>query len=451
MRYLSVCSGIEAATVAWHGLGWTPVGFSEIEPFPSAVLAHHYPSVPNFGDMTKHEQWPLQPGSIDLLVGGTPCQSFSVAGLRKGLHDPRGGLMLTYLEIARRLRPRWVVWENVPGVLSSNGGRDFGSFLGAMGLLGYGVAYRVLDAQWCRTHGHPRAVPQRRRRVFVVGCLLERCAGDWTRAAQVLFERESVQRDSSPRRTPGQGVAPNVEGGVGADIITSHRVAPCLETTSNDYSRADGFTMVAQPTVWPADCAGTLAQSASGTGSPGYSNQEIFSQNAANLIPQPVPFTKSKRAQSVTDDETWVDGQVNPTLSLFDQGDTRATTVAVAHAFYSTGETHGVNQHPEVSPTVKVGSGLGIPSPPAVAQAMTVRRLTPRECERLQGFPDDYTLIPWRKKQAEDCPDGPRYKALGNSMATNVVTWIGERIQAYETETKVRAAQTMDSRGNPSA
>jgi site-specific DNA-cytosine methylase len=209
--------------------------------------------------------------------------------------------------------------------------------------------------------------------------------------------------------------------------------------------------MVAQPTVWPADCAGTLAQSASGTGSPGYSNQEIFSQNAANLIPQPVPFTKSKRAQSVTDDETWVDGQVNPTLSLFDQGDTRATTVAVAHAFYSTGETHGVNQHPEVSPTVKVGSGLGIPSPPAVAQAMTVRRLTPRECERLQGFPDDYTLIPWRKKQAEDCPDGPRYKALGNSMATNVVTWIGERIQAYETETKVRAAQTMDSRGNPSA
>jgi DNA (cytosine-5)-methyltransferase 1 len=136
MRYLSVCSGIEAASVAWHHLGWEPVGFSEIEPFPAAVLAHRFPSVPNFGDMTKYEQWPLQPGSIDLLVGGTPCQSFSVAGLRAGLSDPRGGLMLTYLEIARRLRPRWVVWENVPGVLSSNGGRDFGSFLGAMGLLG---------------------------------------------------------------------------------------------------------------------------------------------------------------------------------------------------------------------------------------------------------------------------------------------------------------------------
>jgi site-specific DNA-cytosine methylase len=213
------------------------------------------------------------------------------------------------------------------------------------------------------------------------------------------------------------------------------------------------------------------------------------------VVVQPVPFTKSKRAQSVTDDETWVDGQVNPTLSLFDQGDTQPTTVAVAHAFYSTGGTHGVNQHPEVSPAIKVGSGLGIPSPPAVAfanrtrdgikmpeimadgvtpaltnpggggrsdainvavahalrgegfdasedgtgrgtplipQAMTVRRLTPRECERLQGFPDDYTLIPWRKKQAEDCPDGPRYKALGNSMACNCMAWIGERIAAYE-------------------
>jgi len=155
MRYLSVCSGIEAATVAWHGLGWTPVGFSEIEPFPSAVLAHHYPNVPNFGDMTKHEQWPLQPGSVDLLVAGTPCQSFSVAGLRQGLKDPRGNLMLTYLAIAARLRPRWVVWENVPGVLSSNGGRDFGSFLGALGSLGYEWAYRVLDAQWCEHTGIP--------------------------------------------------------------------------------------------------------------------------------------------------------------------------------------------------------------------------------------------------------------------------------------------------------
>ena len=145
MRYLSVCSGIEASTVAWHGLGWTPVAFAEIEKFPSALLAHHYPSVPNWGDMTKFQEWP--DATIDLLVGGTPCQSFSVAGLRKGLADPRGNLALTYLAIADRYRPEWLVWENVPGVLSSGGGRDFGAFLGGLGQLGYGWAYRVLDAQ----------------------------------------------------------------------------------------------------------------------------------------------------------------------------------------------------------------------------------------------------------------------------------------------------------------
>lgn len=161
MRYLSVCSGIEAASVAWHHLGWKPVAFSEIEAFPSAVLKHRFPDVPNLGDMTNHESWPLDAGSIDLLVGGTPCQSFSVAGLRAGISDPRGGLMLTYLEIARRLRPRWIVWENVPGVLSSGGGRDFGSFLGALGELGYGWSYRVLDAQWVRTQRHIRAEIER--------------------------------------------------------------------------------------------------------------------------------------------------------------------------------------------------------------------------------------------------------------------------------------------------
>lgn len=164
MKYLSVCSGIEAATVAWHGLGWKAAAYSEIEPFPSAVLAHHYPDVPNVGDMTKFKEWNIEPGTIDLLVGGTPCQSFSVAGLRKGLDDPRGNLMLTYLAIARQYRPRWLVWENVAGVLSSNGGLDFASLLRGMGECGYGFAYRILDAQFF-------GVPQRRRRVFLVGYL----------------------------------------------------------------------------------------------------------------------------------------------------------------------------------------------------------------------------------------------------------------------------------------
>ena len=174
MKYLSLCSGIEAATVAWHPLGWEAVAYSEIERFPSEVLAHHYPNTPNLGDMTKFKEWNLE-SNVDVLVGGTPCQSFSVAGLRKGLDDPRGNLMLTYLAIAKQYRPNWLVWENVPGVLSSNGGRDFGSFLGGLAECGYGFAYRVLDAQFF-------GVAQRRRRVFVVGYL-----GDWRAAAAVLF------------------------------------------------------------------------------------------------------------------------------------------------------------------------------------------------------------------------------------------------------------------------
>ena len=215
MRYGSVCSGIEAATVAWHPLGWQPAWFSEIEKFPSAVLGHYYPDVANLGDMTKFEGWPDDP--IDVLVGGTPCQSFSVAGLRAGLADPRGNLMLTYLAIAARYRPRWVVWENVPGVLSSNGGRDFGAFLRGLGECGYGFGYRVLDAQFCRASGIEHAVPQRRRRVFVIGYL-----GDWRRAAAVLFDAASLRGDPAPRRETAKGAtrgfAESVAGCLAADM-----------------------------------------------------------------------------------------------------------------------------------------------------------------------------------------------------------------------------------------
>lgn len=198
MRYLSVCSGIEAATVAWHPLGWTPAAFSEIEAFPRAVLAHHYPEVPLHGDFTtiKGDEY----GAVDLLVGGTPCQSFSVAGLRKGLDDPRGNLMLEYGALAKRLGAEWLVWENVPGVLSSNEGRDFGAFLGMLVELGYGFAYRVLDAQYT-------GVSQRRRRVFVVARL-----GDWRSAAAVLFERHSLQGHPAP---PEQWVYPTLDASVG--------------------------------------------------------------------------------------------------------------------------------------------------------------------------------------------------------------------------------------------
>jgi len=302
MNYLSVCSGVEAATVAWHHMGWKPVGFSEIEKFPSQVLAHHYPQVTNFGDMTKYKDWNIN-DSVGLLVGGTPCQSFSVAGLRKGLEDPRGNLALTYVGILDKFRPKWCIWENVPGVLSSSKGRDFGAFLGALGELGYGWAYRVLDAQ-------NFGVPQRRRRVFVVGCL-----GGWESAAKVLFESESLS------------------GNIKSSKKEKQETAKCLTTRiRNDYETETFITHC-------VDTFPTLLSSTAGVSRPG---------------------------NAVTEHQTYI-----------------------------------------------------------AYKNMAVRRLTPVECERLQGFPDNYTNIP-------KAVDGPRYKALGNSMAVPVMKWIGEKINEYE-------------------
>jgi len=376
MRYLSVCSGIEAASVAWHHLGWEPVGFSEIEPFPAAVLAHRFPNIPNYGDMTQHESWPITRGAIDLLVGGTPCQSFSVAGLRQGLADPRGNLMLTYLAIADRLRPRWLVWENVPGVLSSNGGRDFGTFLGALGQLGYGWAYRVLDAQYIRVGRWPRAVPQRRRRVFVVGRLIERSARDWAAPGEVLALAEGLQRHLEARRAKGKGTPADAEGGVGGG---------CCGTVSSKWAKGTGgpagdecYNLIAQPT------AGTL-------GTRGLRSHTELDGHGAYIPVAPVPYDLFQITAPVNR-QNRAPGDPCHTLAKDN----------AAHA--------------------------------AVAQSMTVRRLTPRECERLQGFPDDWTMIPYRGKSPEDCPDGPRYKALGNSMACNCMAWIGERIAEYEAQ-----------------
>ena len=251
MRYLSVCSGIEAATVAWHSLGWTPVAFSEIEPFPCSLLAHHYPDVPNWGDMTLFQRWPH--ADIDVLVGGTPCQSFSVAGLRKGLDDPRGNLMLTYLAIAAKYRPEWMVWENVPGVLFSNGGRDFASLLRGLDELGYGWAYRVLDAQYF-------GVAQRRRRVFVVGHL-----GDWHRAAAVLFERHSLSGHPAPSREKGEGAADRPAKSLRGRSNASHRedsdnyVTHSLRANGFDASEdGTGRGVPLIPQTWPAEVAPTL-------------------------------------------------------------------------------------------------------------------------------------------------------------------------------------------------
>lgn len=346
MIFGSVCSGIEAASVAWHPLGWRAAFLSEIEPFPRAVLQHHYPGTPLHGDFTTIEAG--QYGPIQLLVGGTPCQSFSIAGLRKGLGDDRGNLALEYLRLADRLRPRWLVWENVPGVLSSNGGRDFGSILGGMVELGYGFAYRVLDAQYVRTYGFFGAVPQRRRRVFVVGYL-----GDWRRAGAALFERESLLGNHPPGRKAREGVAATLSartsggGGLGTDFELGGGLC-CKAAHGTRWGRYD----------WETETFVACTLSAA-------------------------------RGRTTGNDGAYETGDVAPCL----------------------------------------GTGTD-PNHTTLVDSWRVRRLTPVECERLQGFPDGYTDVSYRRRNWT--PDGPRYRALGNSFAVNVMRWIGYRIQLVE-------------------
>lgn len=210
MKYLSVCSGIEAASVAWYPLGWKAVTFSEIEAFPCSVLAYHYPDVPNLGVMTKIDGRQYR-GTVDLVVGGTPCQDFSIAGKRAGLDGERSGLARDFTRLLREIRPRWFVWENVPGVFSTNGGRDFGTFLRALDDIRFGLAWRVLDAQYF-------GVPQRRRRVFVVGHF-----GDWRPAAAVLFERESLRRDTEASQKKRAGITQALTGCLGAGGADDNR------------------------------------------------------------------------------------------------------------------------------------------------------------------------------------------------------------------------------------
>jgi DNA-methyltransferase (dcm) len=688
MKYGSVCSGIEAASVAWHSLGWEAQWYSEIEHFPSEVLKHRFPDVPNLGDMTQlFSNKTFLDSHIDLLVGGTPCQSFSVAGLRKGMEDPRGNLTLTFLSLIDIKKPKWIVWENVPGIISSNQGKDFQSFLDGLEEIGYICDVEILDAQHF-------GVAQRRKRVFVCGqsvdsilkertitsaltiaqclteilhgilievlslyerepiksdqasllrdgvmrrmklfgILTENCnyknwqellvdvflkhhpvqknwdlplggksqkeltledllmglnqegqstlteeslrkaledlyevmklyttltltketiqskismffqagesisrliarlsdsspnslsatlssltllqeltnyarqtnsnifsemagiyevgdflkqaqhrnavvgyLGDWRPAAAVLFESESLQRDSKPIRKKGQETPADAQGGVGK---------------SGDVSCAGGNVSPTVTSKWMT-----------GYGGPSGSNE------AGNMVYEQVaqPFRKVRRAQSDTDFETWEQDDKANTLNCFDQGDVRSTNVvaqpiavdvynqtidgqtsatltkavggtntsgpkiaqpiAVDTYNYTTndkttqtirsqsGTEHigavleptiidraafNQGENAQYEPRIEPGqtmSSLVAKGPHAVQYTMAIRRLTPKECERLQGFPDDWTKIPYRNKPAEQCPDGPRYKACGNSMAVPVMRWIGTRIQMIE-------------------
>ena len=478
--------------------------------------------------------------------------------------------MLRFVEIAQRLRPRWVLWENVPGVLSSSGGRDFGSFLGALEQLGYGWAYRVLDAQYVRTHRHPRAVPQRRRRVFVVGCL-----GDWRGAAAVLLERQSVRRDSAARGKAREGASADVASSLGARGVRSHieldghgayipEICGALSDGAHMGGGLNGQDAYTGRIIAPFNLApgvGPRKHDLHVTAADVSKTIDAFGSNPATHQggAAVVAFRKAKRAQSVTDDESWVEAETSPTINAFDTGERDTHAVAMrnsgvgywvedtvagtidanmgqsghatrpdviaqrdthAVAFQSNLGTRGGDVFTDgSSPTVRVRSSSG-GSPPAVAAfsitpasgqgadlqatetdvasgisavtlgngtdrgirvvsspvhgpdvhaisacltssndpsrspqsaevtnqvaavyaaSATVRRLTPRECERLQGFPDDWTAIPWRGRAAEDCPDGPRYRALGNSMAVNCMEWIGQRIADVEARVSASA------------
>jgi len=535
VKYLSVCSGIEAASVAWHPLGWEPLAFSEIEAFPRAVLAHHYPDVPLHGDFTvlRDQDWIVD---ADVLVGGTPCQAFSVAGLRNSLSDERGNLSLEFVRLAdaiddlRTARGRdaaIIVWENVPGVLSVKD-NAFGCFLA--GLAGdvdpyvpprgkwtnagvvagpqRTVAWRVLDAQYF-------GLAQRRRRVFVVASA--RAGFD---PAAVLLEFEGLRRDTPPRREKGQ-VAPTIPsrstagGGLGTDFDCDGGVIQqpvvMAHGQANAEIRTDGGTPLVP--VIPFDTTQITSPSnysqpkegdpchplAAGAHPPavavslkgeGFDASTQFGDIAGSLTARHDSSPCADRGMNVV---------VHAVQSEDGTGRDKPLVPVNAYGFYQNQGSHGSGDNRELSPTLKAadsnnlaavavslrgrdgggtaelggdiqnalrasqgggdkphvlaatfqqssmkGKGTigyddsGVAKPvktqmdgQMLHQHMAVRRLTPKEAERLQGFPDGYTMIPWKKKPADQCPDGPRYKALGNSMAVPVMRWIGTRIKKH--------------------
>jgi DNA (cytosine-5)-methyltransferase 1 len=558
MKYLSLFSGVEAATLAWEPLGWEPMAFCEIEPFPSAVLAERWPDIPNLGDVTAvdWEQWLADNSRPDVIVAGSPCQAFSVAGNRLSLEDARGNLSLFTAELVRLINPRVFLWENVPGALSTKD-NAFGCFVGE--LVGAGeplrpsgkrwtnaglvsgpearLAWRVFDAQYF-------GVPQRRRRLFAA-----RCPRDGTDPAEVLLERESLFGDPAPRREertrPAGSPARGSRGG--GFIANTANTLAARGTTGGAWpgvEDAAGGQIVAD-----AEAGHLIADDTTIMACAHY-NAEIATDLCTTLSARqykdpPIAFTCKDSGQDASEDQS-------PTLRSMNEIDGNANAGGqVAIGFYSTGGTHGVSAVDDGSPAVKVGSGLEIPSPPAVCcvftsdgetadpiganeqktytnegghnfrmhnvvgeplalasrtrdgeknlewqediayslnnpgeggrsdermvlapdddpvagfrpgqsatsrnvsyeedmaptlegggggnnrpalqAGMAVRRLTPIECERLQGMPDNHTRVAWRGKEWEDCPDGPRYKAIGNSMAVPVINWLGRQIES---------------------
>ena len=447
MRYYSIFSGIEAASVAWAPLGWEPLLFSEVEEFPSAVLKARFPSVPNLGDITK-ANWKEAVrdfGRPDIVVGGSPCQSFSIAGGRTGL-EGASGLMWEYVRCVREVKPDWLLWENVPGALSSSHGEDFRCLLEALDALGYGLAWRVLDAQFF-------GLAQRRERVFVVGCL-----GDVERPCEVLFESESLRWDTPTSREKRQELAGGAGGGPKAAGFKWHQGSGAgsigLEdeqspTLTDDYHNPAVIQLkgnaidrdTAQNGAWACDPDENGAYTLNATDIDGVLcmtdtqpnsmvDGEVLGALTATMHKDPPVVAKTLKMRGGCEG-----GGKGPLV----QDDISATLGTGNDQTLFEPVSFAANQRGELR--LQGGDGTVVGAVPAsqsgkqvqgVTDGYAVRRLTPRECERLQGFPDDWTRIPYRGKPAEECPDTPRYRAIGNSMAVNVMRWIGMRIQEAE-------------------
>lgn len=575
MRYGSICSGVEAATLAWGDesptnnaasrLGWKPVFFAEVEPFPCAVLmqkfgatkpkkpldpAHAHDekerkqrenwikqilkfpeggTIPNLGDFTKITKEDYD-GEIDLLVGGFPCQPYSISGLRKGLDDPRGNLALEFAGLAHRIGAKWVIGENVPGFLSQDSGRAFATFLSILcgwevevpvlrkrkngdvirgwknsGIItpapgGYGLAWRMLDAQFMRVEpGFPRAVPQRRRRLFIV-CY----SGDWRYPAEVLFEPGCFDRHPEPRRETGQGAALGFE--VGPSGGHQSDVSATLDTKCKDGAirNQTGMLCMAQSVrrtaklplqtpVADALCGSGKQQEKCICMAHGQSNAEVLNDKSPTLnCNHEVPIIclnnrpqELKAERNISHSLKASDRNEPPVICYENHpGDSRIKELtdgvcSQLNARAGTGggnlalvlkKSYGIAENIINRDAKNGGNGIGVQeelqytlntsgvpgvccfvkndaardsskdvamtlrgqAEHAVSYSSTVRRLMPVECERLMGFPDNHTQIEWNGKPKEQCPDGPRYKACGNSMPCNSMQYIGKRIQMVE-------------------
>lgn len=441
MKYVSLFSGIEAASVAWDGLGWEPLCFAELDEFPSAVLAERFPDVPNVGDVTK-VNWKRYKGKCDLVVGGSPCQSFSVAGKREGLQG-ESGLMFEYIRAVREIRPRWFLWENVPGALSSEGGEAFRQLLSEMDKLGYGLAWRVLDAQFF-------GVAQRRRRVFLVGHL-GACP-----PVEVLLEPESLRGDYPSSREKRQELAAATGRCASSAGFKFHKGigdAGCLNPEDNQSKRiftpdscaptlssGNGEGMSIQPSVLCIQ--GSMIGRSDRNGPQGSGIEQDGASFTLNCTDRNgvLAFAQNTRDEVRIVGDGTLSGALaaNPGMKqttyicMADDNAKAAIDRDMCGSLKVGGATPMVTQQRR-SATHALGTSTERQSDVTTGKVV-VRRLTPKECERLQGFPDDWTKIPYRGKTSDDCPDGPRYKAIGNSMAVPVMKWIGERIDLADKE-----------------